>query len=410
MRRLIAALPLGALLACAQASLPPGGPEDLDAPVLVGIVPDSAATSVRPDRVLFRFDEVIDERSGGQSLSELFLISPADGEVDVDWRRQTLAVRPRRGEWRTNTAYTVTLLPGVRDLRGNVLDAGAMTVFATGPIIPDTELTGVAFDWAAGGALPLAFVEAIARPDSTVYITRADSAGRFRFRHLRTSIYTVRAFADPNRNRLLDPREAWDTVQVSLTDTAGVELYAYVQDTIGPGLADVRPRDSVTVRLIVDRPLDVGQAITTQSFTILDSDSVAVPIAEAMSARDFEARERARADTAAPDTVPPPPPRVAPPPTPADSLAEPRPTFGRPIPVTEIMLRLARPLAPETQYRLVVEGLRSLSGHSRTSERVFTTPRAAPPAAPTDSVPPAPPTTVTPPPTTTPPATEETAR
>ena len=397
MRRLIVALALAGgagLHACASPGYPPGGPEDLDPPVLVSIAPDSAATSVDPDRVLFRFDEVIDERSGGQDLSELFLISPMDGEIDVDWRRQTLAVRPRRGEWRPNTVYTVTLLPGVRDLRGNVLDEGAATFFSTGPIIPDTELTGVAFDWAAGRELPLAFVEAIARPDSIVYIARADSSGRFLLRHLRTGIYTMRTFADANRNRLLDPREPWDTVQVSLTDTASVALYAFIHDTIGPAVSDVRHRDSVTLRLILDEPLDVEQVISPALFTILDPDSVPVPIAEALAAWDWDARERELADTAQADTtrppapVPPPAPRATPDSL-ADTLSRNWPIFDRPVPVTEIVARLARSLAPETQYRIISHELRNLAGWARTSDRTFTTPAAPPPPpARPDSVPP----------------------
>ena len=396
MRRLIAAIALGAtgaVASCASPGYPPGGPEDLAAPRLVAIVPDSAATRVSPDRVLFRFDEVIDERSGGTDLSRLVLISPMDGEVDVDWRRQTLAVRPRRGRWRPNTVYTVTLLPGVRDLRGNTLNEGAMTVFSTGPLIPDTHLTGVAFDWAAGRALPLAFVQAISRPDSTVFITRADSSGRFAFRHLMTGLYTVLAFADANSNRGLDQREAWDTVQVSLTDTASAELYAFVHDTVGVAVGEVRVLDSLTLRLTLDRPLDVGQAVTPELFTLVDPDSSVVTITEAMGAREWEARTRARADSvaaAAPGARPPPP--LAPPGAepPADTLTPPRPVFGRPIPVTAVVLRLARPLAAETRYELRARSLRNLAGYARTSERTFTTPRRAPPPA-ADSIPPVPP-------------------
>ena len=121
-RRLIAAI---SLVACASQGDPPGGPPDAAPPVLVAIVPESGAVNMRPERVEFRFDEVVSERpSRAPSLEQMVLISPSDGLPRVDWRRRTIAVRPR-GDWKPNAVYTVTLLPGITDLRGNVMPSGA---------------------------------------------------------------------------------------------------------------------------------------------------------------------------------------------------------------------------------------------------------------------------------------------
>ena len=384
MRQLILALATGAALgACAQPGAPPGGPPDPAPPTLIGVSPDSGTLNARPDRVVFQFDEVIDERSGG-SLDRLFLISPVDGEVDVDWRRRELAIRPTRGRWRPNTVYTVTMLPGIRDLRGNILSEGTSLVFSTGPIIPETEITGVAFDWAAGRVLPIAFVEAIARPDSTIYLTRADSSGRFTFRHLWPGIYTLRAFGDANQNRTSDAREPWDSVQVSLTDTLSAELYAFVHDSVGPGITNVAVADSLTLRITLDRPLDVAQQLAPSLVTVLGPDSVAVPVAEVLTAAAWTERERARRDTGgvqrADSAARPVPPTAR-----RDTTRPPPPQLGRPIPVTEIVVRLAQPLVPDTPYRLRTEGLRNLIGVERSAERAF---RTQPVRARADSVPP----------------------
>ncbi|HUF27324.1 MAG TPA: Ig-like domain-containing protein [Gemmatimonadaceae bacterium] len=388
-----AAVVLALAAACASPGPPPGGPVDNEPPRLIGTTPDSGSINVRPDRVLFNFDEVVDERSGGPSLARLFLISPWHGEPDVDWRRRTLAVRPRRTQWRPNTVYTVTLLAGLRDLRGNSLPEGATVVFSTGSIIPDTRLTGVAFDWVAARAIANAMVEVISRPDSTLYVARADSSGRFVLAHLWPGIYTVRAYADPNQNRMLDPREPWDSVQVSLTDTATVDVYAFVRDSVGPGITGTAVRDTITLRATFDRAIDVGQEIGPAQFVLLDPDSVPVPIAEAMRARDWEERERARRDTAPPavPVTPPGPPGAQPPGAPgARPAADARDTlpFGRPIPATEIVVRLAGPLSPDTQYRLRAIDIRNLAGFARTSERTFRTPRAPPAAEPPAAQPP----------------------
>ena len=372
------------LAACAQPGAPPGGPPDPAPPRLIGVSPDSGALNARPDRVVFRFDEVIDERSGG-SLDRLFLISPVDGEVDVDWRRRELAIRPTRGRWRPNTVYTVTMLPGLRDLRGNILPEGTSLVFSTGPLIPDTEITGVAFDWTAGRVLPAAFVEAIARPDSTIYLTRADSSGRFAFRHLWPGIYTLRAFGDANQNRTPDLREPWDSVQVSLTDTLSAELYAFVHDSIGPGIANVAVTDSLTLRVTLDRALDVAQQLAPSLITVLRADSVPVPVAEVLTVAAWTERERARRDTGgvqrADSARPPLPPAAR-----RDTTGRPPPPqLGRPVPVTDLIVRLAQPLVPDTPYRLRTEGLRNLNGAERSAERAFRTPAPRPAA---DSVPP----------------------
>ncbi|HVD61031.1 MAG TPA: Ig-like domain-containing protein, partial [Gemmatimonadaceae bacterium] len=124
--------------ACASPGIPPGGPVDTDAPKLLGISPDSGRTGVTPKEVRFRFDELVSERPPSvPTLNALFLISPRDGEARVDWHRSEISVRPRRG-WRANTPYTVTMLPGLADLRGNVRNVGATIVFSTGATIPSS--------------------------------------------------------------------------------------------------------------------------------------------------------------------------------------------------------------------------------------------------------------------------------
>src|SRR5439155_14834253 len=118
-RRLIA---VAALAACASAGAPPGGPERKEPPAIVSITPDSGATAPRTRSVLFTFDEVVSDRPGGgkTDLNQLFLISPSDGTPRVNWHRSSIEVRPRNG-FQRDRAYAVTLLPGLTDLRGNML-------------------------------------------------------------------------------------------------------------------------------------------------------------------------------------------------------------------------------------------------------------------------------------------------
>ena len=342
MRRLIAAV---SLVACASQGDPPGGPPDAAPPVLVGIVPESAAVNMRPDRVEFRFDEVVSERpSGATSLEQMILISPSDGLPRVDWRRRTIAVRPR-GDWKPNAVYTVTLLPGITDLRGNVMPTGASVIFSTGPTIPETRIAGILYDWVGGTAARAGAVQAIALPDSIVYVARTDTAGRFALAHVPPGSYALRAWIDANNNRDLDAREAYDSAAIVLRDTASVTLLAFVHDTLPPRINTVQVVDSMTLRVELNQPLDPEQPFDTTRFRLTAADSSAIALRAVFTA---DAWDRARTDSLArADTTRRTPARQTPPP-PRDSVVLPRP-----VPVARFIVVTAAPLQPEVSYRLI---------------------------------------------------------
>jgi hypothetical protein len=458
-RALVALLP--ALGACASPGVPPGGPDDNAPPRLLSISPDTGATGVRPREVVFTFDEVVSETprgagvgsaggagtaGAGDPLAPLILVSPRVGSVEVDWRRERIGVRPRRG-FRDSTTYTVTLLPGLSDLRDNVRDTATIAVFSTGPARARNRIGGVVFDWVNGRPAARAIVEAISA-DSTVYFTIADSVGRFTIANLPIGPYLIKGVVDVNTNRAVDPREAYDTASVNANivarnDTAAAELYAFVRDTIGPRIATVVQRDSLTLRVTLDRPLLPRETLQPASFRLVAGDSSVAPIAAVYTAADYDSlqtrRARAAADSAErarPDTARARARRdsVAR----ADSLARlprdtaaaargrrgpPPPVPRRPTPSTELVIVLPQPLRPQTAYRLTARDLRGLGGNARTSERTFNTPRAEParpaaapttppaaaPGTPPAATPAATPTTsprttpATPPPTGTPP-------
>jgi hypothetical protein len=365
-RRLIVAV---VLVACASQGDPPGGPPDAVPPVVVAIAPESGAVNVRPDRVEFRFDEVVSERpSGAPSLEQAVLISPTDGLPRVDWRRRSIAVRPRR-DWKPNAVYTVTLLPGITDLRGNAMKTGASVIFATGPTIPNTRVTGILYDWVAGHAVRAGAIEAVALPDSIVYVARTDSVGRFTLAHLPPGSYAVRGWLDANANRELDGREAYDSASVALRDTASLTLLAFVHDTLPPRINAVEVVDSMTLRVELNQPLDPEQTVDTTRFRLTAPDSSPVRLRNVLPA---DAWDRARADSIArADTTRRPPARQAPTPRP-DSVVLPRP-----VPISRFVVITAEPLRPETTYRLIAVEARNLLGRAGTSARVFTMPRRA---------------------------------
>jgi hypothetical protein len=379
MRRALIAL---LLCACASPGFPPGGPDDPDPPTLLAITPDSGAVNVARNReVRFQFNEVVSERpSGTNELEGLVLISPREGEPRVDWDRSALGVKSRR-DWRPNTVYTVTLLPGLQDLRGNVRRQPATVVFSTGSSLPDTRVTGVIYDWVAGRAAQGAIVEAIT-PDSVIYVGASDSVGRFSLLHLPPGTYAVRGFTDANRNRAFDPREPFDSAIVRLTDTASLELYAFVHDSTGPFIESVAPRDSLTLRVTFDKALAPDQPIDTTQFRLVRSDSTPVRVASVRLTRPDADRP---ADTTAAPAVPLPPVAAD---TADTTRAAPRPQ--RQPPPTQVAIEVFPPLEPTTTYVLTASNVRNLLGVTATSRRSFTTGRRAPPPGAADTVPPPP--------------------
>jgi Bacterial Ig-like domain/Carboxypeptidase regulatory-like domain len=394
--------------ACYQPGVPPGGPTDVTPPKVVRVRPDSNSRDVRTGGVSFDFNEVVSERPrGATSLADLFLVSPSDGTPRVSWRRSRVVVTIDGG-FRRNTTYTVRMRPGVSDLSNNVDSVGRVIVFSTGAEIAHGVIAGRVFDWLAARPAPQAYVEALVLPDSTRYSATSDSLGAFRIDNMPAGSYLVRAIVDQNHNRLLDPRELFDSVTISLQDSVRREMLAILRDSLGPGIASVTVKDSLTLRVTLDRALDTAFTLTSSLFTLKTSDSTQLAIDTVFTARDVERhiadsivtkhvqdsvqaaarRDSLRAaDSARAGAAPPPPPTgrrpgvaTAPPRAPSsDTTHRVAPRPAAPIPSTELVMQLERALPPGSSLRLHAADLRSITGATRSSDRVFNTPRPPPP-------------------------------
>lgn len=411
----IAALIVG--VSCANQAAPPGGPPDVAPPAILRITPQDHSVGGIPKAVEIRFDEVVSETpKSGKELRDLVFISPRSGENRVGWHRSRMTIRPSEG-WKPNTVYSIQIKPGLQDLRNNGIDSVIRIVFSTGGPIPDTRITGVAFDWGAAKGISNAVVEAISR-DSTVYQAVADSAGRFELRYLPDGPYLLRAFADRNSNREPDPLEIWDSTSVTLTQSATAEFYAFVHDTVGLRVSKIEVLDTNRVlKVEFDKPYPNDQPFTPEMIVVTRADSTRVPVrlvqtlvqkatadsaiakakadsaaraaeakldtsATARAARDSIARERQRDSVAAAQRAIQERQRAAAQaararglrPPPIDTT--PPPKMNRPPVHAEIFVTLDSALAWQSQFRLQVNNVRSLSGTVKSPSRAFATPRA----------------------------------
>jgi hypothetical protein len=401
--------------ACANVTEPPGGPPDVNPPVVIKLSPDSGSIIPKPKSVVVQFDEVISETpKGQQNLAALVFISPRSGAAEVDWNRTSISIRPSRG-WKPNTVYSVTINPGILDLRSNSIDTAIRTVFSTGGEIPKTRISGAAFDWTIGKPAPHALIEALVvdstKKDTTFYQTLADSSGRYELRYLPPGPYLVRAVLDRNSNRGLEPLEPWDTLRLTVTAEATADLYTFVHDTVGIRISDLAVTDSGrTLKITFDKPIAPNQYWTPDRIKVQKADSSSIAVVRVVSpaqratedsarakavadsvARaniDTTAAGRARADTIARRRI-------------ADSVANaeraarearrlailrgeragprdttPPPKFQRPLVYTELFVTLAEPLPANARLRVTVSGAVGLSGVVRAPTRELTTPKA----------------------------------
>jgi hypothetical protein len=385
-RRLILPLAAAAVAACASAGPPPGGPEDHSPPQIISLRPDSGQLNAKVKEVQFQFDEVVSDRpTGAASLDRMFLISPRNGEPRVSWHRSRISVRPERG-FRDSTAYRITMLPGIADLRGNVRKDGATLVFSTGPTFPTLGIVGTVFDWAGQAIAKGAYVEAVAKRDTTVvYLTASDSSGQFDLGPLPAGDYTVRALIDQNSNRVFDRNEKWDSASVSVAATRpSVELDLIERDSVPPAFANVTVDDSVTITIAFDKPLDPTIPLQPALVALKRADSSDVTVTRVEWAM-AHARARAAADSARrADSLRAagnPPPAAAPPPTPAGVRAPPPPRKPKsPAPERAIVATVSpsTPMLPGQTIRVTTRALRNLLGKSSELTRTVTVPRPAP--------------------------------
>jgi len=418
---------------------------------VAAISPDSGVlVESPPGAVQVLLSEVVNERTAAarSDIAGAVLLSPVKGTVAVTWHRNRLSVRPREG-LQPGRVYRLEVLPVLTDLRQNRMRQGRTAIFSTGPEIPTAVLQGAVTDWAGGRVGASALVEALLLPDSLPYRMLADSTGSFALRQIPPGDYLVYGVIDQDNNRERGPREAFDTVRLTLADSATAELFAFPHDTTGPRLRTVELADSVTLRLTFDRPLDPSHVLDTSAVRLTSVADTATPLPvrlvltlrQADSLRAAQGRperpdsagptprdsvrapgaDTARAGRRAADTtrvVAAAPARsapLAPAVGPRDSTRAQKMLARRPQPSAVRLLRLESPLAPGARYVVNVFGARSLSGVAATATgqvsvplpRARTQPGRARPGAdsarapsdtaaaarrpPSDSVPPAPP-------------------
>lgn len=137
-RPLATALALAAAIGCAKVAPPPGGPEDLEPPKVVEIIPPRDATGVAPDSALtLVFSEKVDRRSVMRGLS----VFPRVDFRRTDWEEARVRLVPEDG-WATDRPTLFVVARTARDRRGNDMGTPFRTRFFPGAVADSGEVSG----------------------------------------------------------------------------------------------------------------------------------------------------------------------------------------------------------------------------------------------------------------------------
>lgn len=336
--------------ACAKEEAPPGALPDSRPPDIRET--DPADGAVVPDfdgELRLRFDEPF--RVPGDFTREVFG-SPADRyRVAVSFSE--IRVRPEGG-WRSGVVYTITFPAGIADLLSNRTDEPIVVTFSTGPPVTSTRAEGRAFDRLTGRPLSDVRVLFLALTgDSVPYTAVTDREGRFALRSLPPGRYRAFGFDDLNRDRLLQRGlEPYDSATFRLRDaasSASLTLRLTEPDSTAPVLGRIEARDSVTLALEFDDPLDPEQDFGAARVSVADTATGARwPVAAVAPPGREEGGERPAEGEEEVD------PRRPGPGGAVGGLQGPRPD-------RVVVVRLGRPLA-DGVYRVTAGGFRNLRG------------------------------------------------
>ena len=211
---LLAVILLAGSAGCAKEGMPPGGPVDQEAPLVVGVYPDPGSTNVnRGESIVFQFSESMDHRSTERAL---FFTPDIGSTLRPEWRGRELRLIPLE-LLRENTTIVITLGADAADMQRNRLGQVTTLAFSTGPVLDQSSVGGAVVEngrFVRGAWIWIypvgddpeinyrANPALISEPDGTIplYITQADDSGRFEQSNMSEGVYRVFAFRDSDRN------------------------------------------------------------------------------------------------------------------------------------------------------------------------------------------------------------------
>ena len=289
---LLVAVGLSAVLVtgCATQGSPRRGEQDKRGPRVLGVEPPTESVRLRPDAVVFTFDEYLQPREVDKGV---FIAPPPGGrapQVYVAGKR--LVVRFNRSELSERT-YVITLGPGIKDFtEGNSIPQTLQYAFSPGAVIDTCSLAGRVMQpytqLPAGGYIVAAFdPDSVARRGlhqlKPLMAAQTDTAGYFQISYLRPGSYVIFGFQDKDNSFTWNQRGeavAQDPDSVVVIGAGEQkrdwELFAFVNDTITPRVRRVETVNRRSLRVELSEPVVSGRVVVGDDTFAITPDAAAL--------------------------------------------------------------------------------------------------------------------------------------
>jgi len=255
----------GIVNGCAVPIPPTGGPADSTPPVLLASVPNNGSVNVSTDRIIFQFNERIDERS---IIGALSIFPEFSQPVEIDYKGDRIELRFPE-PLLPNSTYIITLDNRFRDAHNVAIKQPISVAFGTGKTLNTGRLRGEIVDALRGKPVGGADIFLYPIPENQrldlenekpVYRIQANDSGVFTLSNLREQTYFILGLQDRNQNRLLDQNEPFAvvhekvTISDSVTTQIEVPFVLSIRDEAGPEIRQARStfRDEILLRFSED--------------------------------------------------------------------------------------------------------------------------------------------------------------
>lgn len=242
MRYFFTILYLLLLAACANVSMPTGGPRDKTPPELISSIPTHNQKNFSGKTIELTFNEDIKLKDPKEEI----LIVPLMGKKTLfTVKKKKLIIEPEL-ELLPNTTYSISFRDGVQDLTEGNPAENLRLAFSTGPVIDSLSINGRIKE-IHSEKIPEKITVAVYQSDTfdifkhtPTYFTKADKKGRFSIQNLKAGNYHIYAADDKNKNLKVDSK---------------TERFGYVIQPID--LINLKDSITLPITLIDSRPLTI---------------------------------------------------------------------------------------------------------------------------------------------------------
>lgn len=221
---------LGIIFSCANQTSPTGGPKDEIPPLLINSQPENQSINFSGSKIILTFDEVIKLNNPTQQV----IVTPRiKQEIEFSSKKNKLII-DLKGSLAPNTTYNFNFREAIKDItEGNINPLNF--AFSTGPYLDSLTVSGNVYNVLKGIPLNSATV-GLQLPSDTIdffkhppyYFTTTDKNGDYSFSNVKNADYIVYAFADKNKDLLLQPSlEEYGFIKNPLTlskDTSQINI------------------------------------------------------------------------------------------------------------------------------------------------------------------------------------------